>query len=82
LEAVRQRVVAAILEIAVRHPADTVAVVAHKGTNRLFLCHILGMEPRYYRRVGQENAALNLLTYEGARWRVHLVNDTLHLRAT
>ncbi|MBI3944376.1 MAG: histidine phosphatase family protein [Armatimonadetes bacterium] len=77
--ALRDRVVPAMTAIAARHPAESVAVVAHKSTNRVFLCELLGLSPSHYRRIGQENAAVNILNYDEGRWRIDLVNDACHL---
>ncbi|HHX38767.1 MAG TPA: histidine phosphatase family protein [Armatimonadetes bacterium] len=76
----RDRLVPALTAIAERHAGENVAVVAHKSSNRAFLCAVLGLSPSLYRRIGQENAAVNLITYEDGRWRIDLINDTCHLR--
>jgi probable phosphoglycerate mutase len=64
------------------HPAQTVAVVSHKATNRLMLCAILGIDPRFYRaRIGQDLACLNIIEFRSpANGRVVLMNDTSHCR--
>jgi probable phosphoglycerate mutase len=64
------------------HPAQTVCVVAHKATNRLLLCAVLGIDPRLYRaRVGQDLACLNVIEFRSpAQGRVVLMNDTSHYR--
>jgi len=76
-----ERFVAAVTAIAQRHTGQAVAVVAHKSTNRVFLCWLLGLSSSRYRRFGQDNAAANILQYDGGRWRVDLINDTCHLGA-
>ncbi|HEX2999491.1 MAG TPA: histidine phosphatase family protein, partial [Armatimonadota bacterium] len=78
--ALRDRFVPALTEIAARHADSAVAVVAHKSSNRVFICSILGLSPSAYRRIGQDNMALNILDYKDGRWRVDLVNDTCHLQ--
>lgn len=76
----RERFVGAVTAILSRHPDDSVAIVAHKSSNRVFICTVLGLSPRDYRRIGQDNAALNILDFTGGGWRVDLVNDTCHRR--
>ncbi|NLC57636.1 MAG: histidine phosphatase family protein [Armatimonadetes bacterium] len=76
----RDRFVPAVMRILARHPEESVAIVAHKAANRVFLCAVLGLSPSHYRRIGQDNAALNLLDYDHGRWRVDQLNDTCHLR--
>lgn len=77
----RDRFVPAVVAVMERHAAANVAIVAHKAANRVFLCEVLGLPPSAYRSIGQDNACLNVLDYEGGRWRVWLVNDTCHLLA-
>jgi len=76
------RALPALARIVDDHPAQTVAVVSHKATNRLLLCAIMGIEPRYYRaRIGQDLACLNVIEFRThANGRVVLLNDTSHCR--
>jgi probable phosphoglycerate mutase len=78
--AVLARALPALARIVDDHPAQTVAIVSHKATNRLLLCAIMGIEPRYYRaRVGQDLACLNIIEFRShANGRVVLMNDTSH----
>ena len=76
----RDRLVPTITAIATRHGDGDVVLVAHKSANRVFLCALLGMPASSYRRIGQDNAALNIVEHRAGRWRVDLVNDTCHLR--
>ncbi len=78
----RERIVSALTRIAEQHEEETVAVVAHKSANRVFLCALLGMPASEYRRIGQDNAAINAVHYASGRWRVDLINDTCHLKAS
>jgi len=43
-----------------RHFGQTILVVGHNGTNRLYMAHMLGMPLRHYRRLAQENSAITL----------------------
>jgi probable phosphoglycerate mutase len=62
------------------HPGQTVAIVAHKATNRLLLCSILGIDPRLYRaRIAQDTACLNAIEFrDPMNGRVTLMNDVSH----
>lgn len=77
----RDRFVPAVIAVMERHADGNVALVAHKAANRVFLCDVLGLSPSAYRCIGQDNACLSILDYEGGRWRVELINDTCHLLA-
>jgi len=47
-------------EMLSRHSGQTILVVGHNGTNRLYMAHQLGMPLRHYRRLVQENSAITL----------------------
>ena len=71
----------ALRQIILDHPDQTVAIVAHKATNRLLLTSILGIDPRLYReRLTQDPACLNVLCFNGdpANGEVVVMNDTSH----
>jgi probable phosphoglycerate mutase len=74
------RALPALRKIVSDHPDQTVLVVSHKATNRLLLCAILGVDPRYYReRLEQDLACLNIIDFvDPSRGKVVLLNDTSH----
>jgi len=75
-----QRVIAAVQRIALRHPDETICIVAHQTVNRFVLCWVLQMDFRLWRQLRQDPACVNLLQVrEDGMWRVCLVNDTCHL---
>lgn len=63
-----------------RHRHRTVAIVSHKGTNRLLISSLLGFEVRGYRdRLDQSPAALSILDFMSeSRARLRLLNDVSH----
>ena len=68
---VMARALAAVAEIVHRHADQQVLVVSHKGTIRLVVANLLGLDGRGYRdRLDQAPACLNVLD----------VDDTLHAR--
>ena len=53
-----------------------ILIVAHKSVNRLFICGLLGGDLRYYRRIGQDNCAINIIKYYGEFPVIERINDT------
>ncbi|MFQ5691710.1 MAG: histidine phosphatase family protein [Nitrospinota bacterium] len=68
------RVVPAVLEIVERHRGETVAVVAHAGTNRMVLCHALGVPLERVFSIEQDYGAINVIDFHPDRTVVRLVN--------
>ena len=66
----------AIERIVKNTSGGNILIVAHKCVNRLFICGILGGDLRYYRRVGQDNCALNIIRYYGDSPVIERINDT------
>ena len=82
LRSVRDRVVAALGDVLVRHAGESVLVASHKTTIRVLICHLLGAPLTDYPKIGQANAALNVLaTPTSAREpvRLEVVNETGYL---
>jgi len=75
----RDRALGAFDRIMARHPDSTVAVVGHKSVNRTMLCHWLAVGVNRYKRIGQDNAAVNVIAFTPDRVQVESVNDTCHL---
>jgi probable phosphoglycerate mutase len=74
------RALPALRKIVSEHTGQTVLVVSHKATNRLLLCALLGIDPRFYReRLEQDLACLNIIDFKDpSRGKVVLLNDTTH----
>ena len=77
------RALPALRRIVSDHAGQTVLVVSHKATNRLLLCALLGIDPRFYReRLAQDLACLNIIDFKDpSREQVVLLNDTSHCAA-
>ena len=72
---------AAIEEIVARHDSGAVVVVAHNLCNTALLCHIMQLDLTHFRRIRQDEAAINVVEF-GGRWPHPVVlslNDTCHL---
>lgn len=54
----------------------SILIVAHKSVNRLFICGLLGGDLRYYRRIGQDNCAINIIKYYKEFPVIERINDT------
>jgi len=80
---VLNRLLPAIRAIVERHRQRTVLVVSHKGSNRLLISSLLGLDPRGYReRLEQSPAALNIIEFAPERHaRLCLLNDIAHYSA-
>jgi broad specificity phosphatase PhoE len=68
------RAVPAFERLVARHAGGRVAVVAHGGSNRAILCHALGLGPERLLALGQDYAALSVLSLRAGRWALHLLN--------
>lgn len=73
----RDRAFPAFCEIAQAHKDENVIVVAHKSTNRVILCCILGMDVNHYKQISQGNACINIVE---VRKNGDLVVDTINER--
>ncbi|MCX7777591.1 MAG: histidine phosphatase family protein, partial [Armatimonadetes bacterium] len=75
-----ERVTRAFDEIAERHLDQSIAIVAHKMTNRVILCHALGISPGLWFTLSQDEACLNLvMRVNGFGYVVSCINDLCHL---
>ena len=80
LEALQERVVRAISDIAERHPEATVAAVVHGGPIRAFLCHALGTPLETFRKIKLDNCGITILSLASdGGWFLEALNDTRHL---
>jgi broad specificity phosphatase PhoE len=67
----------AIESLAARHEGETVAVVAHGGTNRAILCRAVGVPFDRLLAFGQDYAALTVLERRAGRWSLRRLNEAL-----
>lgn len=79
LAAVQARAMAAVHEVAARHPHDTVVLVGHTVVNRVILLGVLGLGLERFWRLGQDTCALNVFTLEDGEFTLLTLNDTCHL---
>lgn len=79
IEDVRRRAMEAFREIAENHPGQTVLIVAHDAVNKAVLCDILEIELSHFWQLKQDNTCINVFEYIEGKWRLVLMNSTLHL---
>lgn len=80
LQALRQRAMAVLDELASKHPGQTVVLVGHSVINRILLLGVLRLDNERFWRLQQEPCAINVFeTYQDDYLLVSL-NDTCHLR--
>ncbi len=75
---VQTRAMGAIWQILKAHPNQTVAVVAHGGTNCVILASMIGLPLSKLAYFRQNNACVNILDVTGKKVRIALLNDTGH----
>ena len=76
----RDRGMAALSEHVATASTDTpLVVVSHKMLISTVICTILGLPLAHYRRIGQGNTAVNLLSHGADGFALHLLNATPHL---
>jgi len=69
-----QRVMPVISQLVERHRGESIALVAHGGTNRVILCRTLGISLEKILTFGQDYGALSLLEWNSGQWILHLLN--------
>jgi len=79
LRQVQDRAWSALEEISSTHQGETILLVSHLVVNRFLICSALGLVGDAFWRIGQDNAAINILQGADGRYRVLLLNDTCHL---
>jgi broad specificity phosphatase PhoE len=81
LEDVRRRAWRAVEEICSTHEDGTLILVSHVVVNRVLICAALGVGNSSFWKIGQDNAAVNVIEAEQGGYRLLLLNDTCHLES-
>lgn len=76
---VQSRLQALLERLLQEYAGRTVVLVGHMVVNRVLLCTLLGLDLRFFWRLGQDPAAVNWVHYEDGSGRLLLLNDTCHL---
>lgn len=59
----KERVINALDSILSKHKGENIAIVAHGGSNRIILCHIMGIPLENIFRIEQDFAAVNIIEF-------------------
>ncbi len=71
----RQRVLPVVQRLVAQHAGETIVAVSHGVVNRVLLATWMGLPLRFARRLPQDNAAYNVITFEGQQAKVRTVNQ-------
>lgn len=64
-----------------KHKAqDIIAVVAHAGSLRMLICHLLGLEPKHWYRMSIDQASISIVNTYPHISILNSLNDISHLR--
>jgi phosphoserine phosphatase len=80
LAELRNRAMAAVNELAGRHPGQTIVVVGHTVINRIILLGILGLGNERFWGLRQEPCAINVFEVGAGDYILVSMNDTCHLQ--
>ena len=64
---------------ATHRPDEVVVAVSHGGTIRALLCHVIGLDLRYFGRLWLDNGSISELRHSTNGWRLTRLNDAAHL---
>jgi len=81
LEIVRQRVLAAVDEVAARYKDQTVILVSHTVVCRLLMCAMMGLDNSHFWQVRQDVNAINIFELRDGVPLIISVNDICHLKS-
>ncbi|NIM98607.1 MAG: hypothetical protein GTO24_11170, partial [candidate division Zixibacteria bacterium] len=81
LKTSQSRVVAAVENVIPKHPEDDIVLVSHRVINRALICGLVGIDLSRFWQIGQDTAAINVLTWKKGEFVLTCLNDTCHLRS-
>jgi broad specificity phosphatase PhoE len=79
LAGVRKRSTSALNEIIDASAGETIIFVSHKVVINILICYYLGMEDSQFRKIEQDNCAVNTFNKQNDNIYAVLLNDTCHL---
>ena len=79
LKQVRDRSLAALMEICQLHPDEQIVLVSHTVVNRLILLGVLGLGNESFWHLVQDPCAINLIEMSENGFTLVFMNDTCHL---
>lgn len=63
-----------------KHFGKTVLIVGHSTPNKVLIAYFMGIPLEKARDIRQSNGALNIIEYDGEKFKVDVLNDTSHLK--
>jgi len=80
LEAFHARVKSFIKRLEKHKPQDVIAVIAHAGSLRMLICHLLDLDIKHWYRLTIERASLTVVDMYPHISILNSLNDTHHLK--
>ncbi len=80
LDEAKLRAMAAVKEVLIQHPDQTVLLAAHRAVNKVLIAAFIGLDNSHFWRLGQDTTAINYFHWTGGTWHIMALNDTCHLR--
>ena len=81
LDIVRQRVLAAVDDVATKHKDQTAILVSHTVVCKVLMCAMLGLDNSHVWQVRQDVNAINIFELRDGVPLIISVNDTCHLKS-
>jgi len=81
LEQFHTRVKTFLKRLEKHKPQDTVAIVAHGGSLRMLICHLLDMELKHWHRLRIDRASLSIVEMYPSISILNSLNDVAHLKS-
>ena len=75
----QKRIVKFLYEIIEQHSDKTVLFVTHGAVIMELLFHLIKLPRKEYKKIHQDNTALNIIEIDTNKHKVHLINCTNHL---
>jgi broad specificity phosphatase PhoE len=80
LDQLRRRAMIAVVELAGRHPGETIVLVGHTVINRIILLGVLGLGNDRFWHLRQDTCAINVFEAHQGDYILVSLNDTCHLQ--
>lgn len=79
IQAVSDRALTALRNLATQHPGENIVIVAHQAVNKIILFELFKIKPLIW-EIPQDVAAVNVLEHNGKDFKLNVLNDITHLQ--
>ncbi|ORT99954.1 Phosphoglycerate mutase [Anaerovibrio sp. JC8] len=79
LQELQERYRAAVDDAVSRYPGKTIFIGAHSKGIKALICSVLDIGLEHYPQITQNNTCINVLEYKKGKWKLVLLNSTIHL---